>query len=315
MARVVDLIRIVNSGTSCRGLEGKTGATELVKAVFDAQQASFEGWRVTEIPLADDSGEYPIALCVCIENEELEKGISVYFTKEGEFAKAAARDLSYPETCYVEASFKTVHEAIDSEGSNFDAVPLPHENNKQGEGIMANINANIHPTITYRMTHESGIVQECDISAPPDIAFRVMFWESFYYNGDRVAGFACKEPNGRSPIELTQGIYSDYLRRSEDIEKLCCAPMAESSARIMLMEMLYNHVYDGRDDKRLEWDGSTMKRIGPWAATDASVVNLYALAEEGGKYVLAYRAVKCFSPIEIARAQIITREEMEALPC
>ena len=109
---IAETIRVINSGVSCRGLEGAPAIETLVSKAFAADGITFDGWKISEIPVADNSGNYPVAVVVCVCNPALRRGISVNFTADGalydvtpdELAQirlsSIAEAISHPDSIY-----------------------------------------------------------------------------------------------------------------------------------------------------------------------------------------------------------------------
>lgn len=71
------------SAYDCRGLAQTDNAEQIVKHYFEQEGISFDGWKVSEIPLVDNSGQYPVALAICIVKPVERIGISLNFTPTG----------------------------------------------------------------------------------------------------------------------------------------------------------------------------------------------------------------------------------------
>jgi hypothetical protein len=97
------IIDSVNYDTNCKGLQAKETATELIKILFASENISFEGWKVVEIPLVDDSGKYPVAVVVCIYNADKKIELSINLTADGIIFDVGEDDTT---------AVKTISEAI-----------------------------------------------------------------------------------------------------------------------------------------------------------------------------------------------------------
>jgi len=85
MKKYIDtIINQTNYDLNCHGLQTKDSAEALIHYYFTKENISSLGWKVREIPLVDDSGEYPIAVVVLVNNNQEQKEISLNFTCNGE---------------------------------------------------------------------------------------------------------------------------------------------------------------------------------------------------------------------------------------
>lgn len=93
------------SAFDCRGLAQKEAAEIIVKHYFEQEGISFDGWKVSEIPLVDNSGEYPVAIVICIVNPERRIGIALNITSDGSLFDCNPDDMA-------EIEVSTILEAI-----------------------------------------------------------------------------------------------------------------------------------------------------------------------------------------------------------
>lgn len=97
---------------SCRGLNQKDSALSLVKPMFESENISLDNWKVSEIPVADNSGLYPVAVVVCMVNQTIKRGFSLDFNTDGK-----AISICPDELCNIEVN--TIAEAIAHKASKF----------------------------------------------------------------------------------------------------------------------------------------------------------------------------------------------------
>lgn len=93
------------SAYDCRGLAQAESAEVLVRHYFEQENISFDGWKVSEIPLVDNSGKWPVAIVVCIVNPVERIGISLNFTVEGSLFNCNPDE-------YAEIEIDTIKETI-----------------------------------------------------------------------------------------------------------------------------------------------------------------------------------------------------------
>lgn len=85
MKKYVDeIINRTNYSASCDGLQAADAATSIANHYFEDEGLSFDGWRVREIPVVDDSGKYPVAIALRVDNQEQQREISLNITRNGE---------------------------------------------------------------------------------------------------------------------------------------------------------------------------------------------------------------------------------------
>jgi len=78
-----DIINRTNYAVSCHGLQAKDAAEEIAKYYFKKEDISFENWFIREIPLVDDSGEYPVAIALIINNKVNQLDITLNIMRDG----------------------------------------------------------------------------------------------------------------------------------------------------------------------------------------------------------------------------------------
>lgn len=93
------------SAYDCRGLAQADAAETIAVFHFVKENIDFTGWHVSEIPLTDNSGEYPVAIVICLENEKKRIGISLDITENGELYGVCPDQ-------YAEIELNTIQEAI-----------------------------------------------------------------------------------------------------------------------------------------------------------------------------------------------------------
>ena len=101
-----------NYDASCRGTQAMGDADALVKHHFEKEGLSYTGWHITEIPVADASGKYPIAVVCCLINSNKRKSISVNFDRNGNIF-----DVNPDELCTI--SLPNIKEAIEHTASKY----------------------------------------------------------------------------------------------------------------------------------------------------------------------------------------------------
>jgi hypothetical protein len=113
MKKYVDeIISRTNYDISCHGLQAFAAANEIAKGYFAIENIPFDGWKVREIPVADDSGEYPVAVVLCVCNDTVKKEISLNITRDGKLFNVNPDMLCEIDTL-------TILEAINHESSKF----------------------------------------------------------------------------------------------------------------------------------------------------------------------------------------------------
>jgi hypothetical protein len=81
---VDDIINLTNYAVSCHGLQAKDAALEIAKYYFKKENISFENWTIREIPLADNSNQYPVSIVLCVNNKIKRVEINLMLTRNGE---------------------------------------------------------------------------------------------------------------------------------------------------------------------------------------------------------------------------------------
>jgi len=92
------------SAYDCRGLAQADNAGAIARHCFEQEGISFDGWKVSEIPVVDNSGEYPVAIVVCLVNPDRHLGISLNFTAEGKLYSCSPDECCEIETTTVLAA-------------------------------------------------------------------------------------------------------------------------------------------------------------------------------------------------------------------
>lgn len=106
MKKYVDtIINQTNYETNCHGLHANDSAETLAQYCFAKENIPFVGWKVREIPLIDNSEKYPVAIVLCINNEQEQKEISLNFTRNGKLFSVNPDELA-------EIELNTIAEAI-----------------------------------------------------------------------------------------------------------------------------------------------------------------------------------------------------------
>jgi len=100
------IINKTNFRQNCHGLQSIDSAIQIASHYFQIENIPFENWFIREIPLIDDSGKYPVAVVLCINNKILKKEIELDLTRDGKLFSV------YPNDEYVQVEFKTILEAI-----------------------------------------------------------------------------------------------------------------------------------------------------------------------------------------------------------
>lgn len=103
---VDDIVNYTNYAVNCHGLQSVDSATEIAKHYFEAEGLSFDGWRVREIPLVDNSGKYPVAVVLCVNNKAKKIEISLNLTRNGDLFSVNPDEAA-------EIELTTIKEAIE----------------------------------------------------------------------------------------------------------------------------------------------------------------------------------------------------------
>jgi len=102
---VNNILGLTDFSANCHGLQAVESATAVARYYFEKENISFEGWKVSEIPMTDDSGEYPVAVAICLENPSEYLAFTLDLTRSGELFDCC------PDDC-CEISVGTIREAI-----------------------------------------------------------------------------------------------------------------------------------------------------------------------------------------------------------
>ena len=91
---VDDIINRTNYAVNCHGLQAEDAALEIAEHYFKKENISFENWTIREIPLVDESGEYPVAICLCINNKVKKLEITLNVMRNGELHSVNPDELA-----------------------------------------------------------------------------------------------------------------------------------------------------------------------------------------------------------------------------
>jgi hypothetical protein len=91
---VDDIINRTNYAVSCHGLQAKDAAIEIAKHYFVKEDISFENWAIREIPLVDNSGEYPVAIALIINNQVKKLEITLNIMRDGNLHSVCPDELA-----------------------------------------------------------------------------------------------------------------------------------------------------------------------------------------------------------------------------
>lgn len=100
-----NIINKTNYDNNCHGLQAKQDAETIAEHYFNQENLSYENWFVREIPLTDNNGEYPVAIVLCVNNNQKRIEITLNITREGNLFSVCPDEL-----CEIENS--TIKEAI-----------------------------------------------------------------------------------------------------------------------------------------------------------------------------------------------------------
>jgi hypothetical protein len=89
-----DIINRTNYTINCHGLQAGDAAIEIAKHYFAKESIPFENWTIREIPLVDDSGEYPVAICLCVNNEVKKLEITLNIMHDGKLHSICPDELA-----------------------------------------------------------------------------------------------------------------------------------------------------------------------------------------------------------------------------
>ena len=121
---IEEIINAVENQKSpeCFGIDGAPYAEPLVKAQFEKEGVSYEGWEVDQIPMVSRMGDYHVAVVVCVANYELRKTFDLLFMIDGEFVGCTAYFHAPNKIVLGEnerADLDSIREAIEHEFSNY----------------------------------------------------------------------------------------------------------------------------------------------------------------------------------------------------
>jgi len=108
-----NIINKTNFRQNCHGLQAVESANQIASHYFQIENIPFENWFIREIPLVDDSGKYPVAVVICINNKIQKKEIELDLTRDGKLFSVC------PNGEYVQIEFKTITEAINHPMANY----------------------------------------------------------------------------------------------------------------------------------------------------------------------------------------------------
>ena len=109
---VNNILGMTNNSYDCRGRQYFESATAIVKDHFAKENISFDGWTVSEVPMIDDSGKYPVAIVICLINSAKKIGISLNIGRDGNLY-----DVNPDELCEIEMS--SIAEAINHPSAKY----------------------------------------------------------------------------------------------------------------------------------------------------------------------------------------------------
>ena len=121
---IEELINAVENQESpeCLGIDGAPYAEQLVKAQFEKEGVSYEGWEIDQIPMVNKKGGYNVAVVVYVANYELRKTFALNFMIDGEFVGTTAY-FHDPDKMILgdneRADLDSIREAIDHEFSDY----------------------------------------------------------------------------------------------------------------------------------------------------------------------------------------------------
>jgi len=114
MKQLIDnIINQTNYSNNCHGLQAVESAEKIASHYFQMENISYANWFVREIPLVDNSGKYPVAVVILVNNKIQRKEIELDLTRDGKLFQVC------PNGEYVEIELKTISEAINHPNSNY----------------------------------------------------------------------------------------------------------------------------------------------------------------------------------------------------
>jgi len=108
-----NIINKTNFRQNCHGLQAVESANKITSYYFTLENIPFDNWFIREIPLVDNSGNYPVSVVICINNKTLRKEIELDLTRDGKLFSVC------PNGEYVQVEFKTILEAMDHPMANY----------------------------------------------------------------------------------------------------------------------------------------------------------------------------------------------------
>lgn len=131
MKKYVDeIINRTNYSASCDGLQAADAATSIAKHYFEDEGLSFDGWRVREIPVVDDSGKYPVAIALCVDNQEQQREITLNITRDGDLYSVCP-----DETAIIELA--SIRKAIEHPTSKYGGDDLEESDEEMKSALLA----------------------------------------------------------------------------------------------------------------------------------------------------------------------------------
>lgn len=84
MQQYVDaIISGTDYSVSCHGIQAVNAAEKIMQYYFTVENIPVKGWAVREIPVADGSGEYPVAVVLCVCNRAEHQEITLNIARNG----------------------------------------------------------------------------------------------------------------------------------------------------------------------------------------------------------------------------------------
>ena len=80
---IANIINQTNFSNNCHGLQAVESAEKIASHYFQMENISYNNWHVREIPLVDNSGKYPVAVVLCVNNKIQRKEIELDLTRDG----------------------------------------------------------------------------------------------------------------------------------------------------------------------------------------------------------------------------------------